>query len=178
MTPNTLAKKVAHRSPKSSQEIADELVSAYAMRSSEWCANKNLLWATRAAHREFCLHLQRVLPLNWTRRHSWLLNESRGTVSGTDGHDKLKCGVILAARCRKRSSDAVLCLCLWQTTVQDIRPRVMVWKCCDQRLAIQESWWQTNRLTVVTYSPHGLNQGKPYLVCLCNEYDFIFVQEH
>lgn len=35
-----------------------------------------------------------------------------------------------------------------------------------------------HRLTVATYNLHGLNQGKPYLVSLCNEHDFIFVQEH
>jgi len=35
-----------------------------------------------------------------------------------------------------------------------------------------------HRLTVATYNLHCLNQGKPYLASLCNEYDFIFVQEH
>jgi len=35
-----------------------------------------------------------------------------------------------------------------------------------------------HRLMLATYNLHGLNQGKPYLVSLCNEYDFIFVQEH
>jgi len=35
MTPSTVAKKVAHRSAKTSREIADELASAYAMPATE-----------------------------------------------------------------------------------------------------------------------------------------------
>jgi len=33
-----------------------------------------------------------------------------------------------------------------------------------------------NKLTVVTYNLHGLNQGITYLETLCNEYDIVFVQ--
>ena len=49
MTPSTLAKKVAHRSTKSSREIADELASTYAMWPSERRTNENLVRAMRAA---------------------------------------------------------------------------------------------------------------------------------
>jgi len=68
MTPSVLAKKVAHRSSKSSREIADELASTYAMTSAERRINENLIRAMRAANREFCSHLQRALPLKRTKK--------------------------------------------------------------------------------------------------------------
>ena len=34
------------------------------------------------------------------------------------------------------------------------------------------------RLTIASYNLHGLNQGISFLECLCNDYDFVFVQEH
>ena len=67
MTPNTLAKKVAHRGSKSSREIAEELASVYAMPSTERRTNENLVRAMRAAQREFCSRLRRALPFNRTQ---------------------------------------------------------------------------------------------------------------
>ena len=68
MTPSVLAKKVAHRSSKTSREIADELASTYAMSSAERRTNENLVRAMRAANREFCSHLRRALPFNRTKK--------------------------------------------------------------------------------------------------------------
>ena len=68
MTPSALAKKVEHRSAKSSREIADELASTYAMPSAERRTNKNLVRAMRAANREFCSHLRRALPLKRSKK--------------------------------------------------------------------------------------------------------------
>jgi len=64
MTPSTLAKKVAHRSDKTSRDIADELTSTYAMPTAERRANENLIRAMKAANREFCSRIRRALPLN------------------------------------------------------------------------------------------------------------------
>ena len=50
MTPSVLAKKVAHRSSKTSREIADELASTYAMSSAERRTNENPIRAMRAAN--------------------------------------------------------------------------------------------------------------------------------
>jgi len=69
MTRSILAKAVAHRFSKSSQEIADELASTYAMSSSERRTNENRIRAMRAANKEFCSYFWRALPVNRTKKN-------------------------------------------------------------------------------------------------------------
>ena len=68
ITPSTLAKKVAHRSAKSSQAIASELASTYAMLSTERRTNENLVQAMRAANREFYSRLRWALSMNRSQK--------------------------------------------------------------------------------------------------------------
>jgi len=69
----TQSERVAHRSAESSQEIADELASTYAIPSSERRTSENLARATRAANNRYYLAAHRRVVSVLTSNSAFLI---------------------------------------------------------------------------------------------------------
>ena len=88
MAPSILAKRVAASRAQSSRQVAETLAEKYAMPSTERRQNENIIRGMRAAERNLCMQIRKMLPMRRTPDDvDQFLDELEAECQRADEHD-------------------------------------------------------------------------------------------